>query len=371
MNPGQVIRNDLMKDPFFSICIPQHNRTSFLIEACRVMSEQSFKSFEVCISDDCSTDGREDELIEYLHRSGLSFVYRKQEKNLRYDGNLRTAMSLARGHYCFLHGNDDCLSSSTTLAEIYEEIKEHNFPSAIVTNYQNWSTGEKTQRLPYSRLVGSGVEVAVSHFRDVAFVTGVMFDRSLSHIHSTDEQDGSEFYQMYLLARILAAGGSLLHLDLSAVRQDIQIPGETVDSFKNEKRSSGKIKEVVLPTVKTGKVVCNALMPYLDDSNKSKISEKIFFQLYVFSYASIIVMCKRYHSWDYAVSFCLGIKPKNLLAGVEINWIGKCRLYIIYLLVCSIALLTPVRLFDSLKPSLHRFAKSAFAYKDEQKPSLG
>ena len=55
------IDNRTLENPTFSICIPQYNRTSFLLEALKTLNEQDFKDFEVCISDDCSTDGRESE----------------------------------------------------------------------------------------------------------------------------------------------------------------------------------------------------------------------------------------------------------------------------------------------------------------------
>ena len=32
------------RPPFFSICIPQHNRTSFLIEVCRSLDAQTFRN---------------------------------------------------------------------------------------------------------------------------------------------------------------------------------------------------------------------------------------------------------------------------------------------------------------------------------------
>ena len=56
--------------PYFSICIPQHNRTSFLIEALRTLDRQTFRDFEVCISDDASTDGREADLrVDGIHEA--------------------------------------------------------------------------------------------------------------------------------------------------------------------------------------------------------------------------------------------------------------------------------------------------------------
>lgn len=84
-----VVSNLLHNTPFFSICVPQHNRTAFLIEACKCLAAQTYRDFEVCISDDRSTDGREQQLLDYLQNSGLSFIYKQQAKNLRYDGNIR------------------------------------------------------------------------------------------------------------------------------------------------------------------------------------------------------------------------------------------------------------------------------------------
>jgi len=46
------VRRELVPAPLFSICIPQHNRTSFLIEACKSLQSQTFTDFEICISDD-------------------------------------------------------------------------------------------------------------------------------------------------------------------------------------------------------------------------------------------------------------------------------------------------------------------------------
>src|SRR5437899_1674510 len=109
--------------PAFSICIPQFNRTSFLIEACRSIAAQNFQSCEVCISDDASTDGRQEELLEFLEASPLAYVYHRQERNRRYDGNLRASIALSTGRYCFLLGNDDGLASTDTVAQVYSEIE--------------------------------------------------------------------------------------------------------------------------------------------------------------------------------------------------------------------------------------------------------
>lgn len=131
------------RPPFFSICIPQYNRTSFLKEALRTIKAQNFPDFEVCIADDRSTDGRSHEIVEYLQESGLSFAYRQNSENLRYDGNLRTAIGLASGVYCLLMGNDDALAGPNVLARLRELLVQHPKVGLLVPNFADFGGGAR------------------------------------------------------------------------------------------------------------------------------------------------------------------------------------------------------------------------------------
>jgi glycosyltransferase involved in cell wall biosynthesis len=355
------VRNGTVTIPFFSICIPQYNRTSFLIEACKVLAQQTCQDFEICISDDQSTDGREQELIDYLQQSGLSFIYKRQAQNQRYDGNIRASIDLAQGKYCLLHGNDDCLASETTLAQLAQAIQQNNFPAVITTNFEDWKTGEQHRRIRSSKLVGSGVEVAVTHFRNVAFVTGVMVERAKAQACATDRWDGSEMYQMYVIAKLIAEGGILLELDTSVARRDIQIPDETVDSYVKPRLNPCPIVERKLPMGLIGLVIADAVALSLSDSSKNLTVEKIFWQLYLFTYPYWIIEYRRVQFWNYAVGICLGIKPKNTFLKVDLSLLTKIRLYCLYLAVCITGLLVPVNIYDRLKSSLYIISKSLFA----------
>jgi glycosyltransferase involved in cell wall biosynthesis len=101
---------------FFSICIPQHDRTDFLMKAIDSFRSQRFADFEVCISDDCSTDQKHSVLLDHLNNCGLMFVYARTKHRLKYDGNLRSAIALSMGRYILLMGNDDELSDPRCLA---------------------------------------------------------------------------------------------------------------------------------------------------------------------------------------------------------------------------------------------------------------
>ena len=127
--------------PYFSICIPQYNRTSFLIEAVRALGRQTFRDFEICISDDRSTDGREQDLLAALRATGLPFVYRKREENGRYDANLRAAIDMSHGRYCYLLGNDDAPASSDELQLLHDDIEREGEVGVVIPNLKETPPG--------------------------------------------------------------------------------------------------------------------------------------------------------------------------------------------------------------------------------------
>jgi glycosyltransferase involved in cell wall biosynthesis len=355
------VRRDLVDQPYFSICVPQYNRTSFLIEACRSLAAQTFRRFEICISDDCSTDGREDQLLSFLNGAGLSFVYRKQEKNTRYDGNLRASIALARGEYCFLLGNDDSLATPSVLDNLYAEMQRQGSPAVVITNYEDFDTGNQHRRFRQTGIVGSGPRAASSCYREFSFVSGVVLHRQKAVAHTTTKWDGSEMYQMYLGSRMIAEGGALLAVDTICIRQGIRIPGEAADSYaRRPKLDPCPIVERPLPLGRMGAVVADAIVPYVDLAARDQMVQRIFLQILFFTYPFWIIEYKRVQSWNYSAGICMGMKPSRLLDQVEISAISRLRLSLIYALVTIAGLLTPLWLFDYLHPKLYAFAKSAY-----------
>lgn len=357
---GMDIKHIANSNPFFSICIPQYNRTAFLIEACKVLASQTFTNFEVCISDDQSDDGKEQDLIDYLEKSGLSFVYRKQEKNLRYDGNIRGAIALAQGKYCLLHGNDDCLVSDSTLQDLYEQIIRYQNPAVIVTNFEDWETGTLHQRIRETQLVGSGPEVAVTHFRNVAFVTGVTVEREATRRYVTKKWDGSEMYQMYIIARSIANGGSLLQLSESYIRKDIKITGESVDSYVRPRLDPCPIVERKLPMRKIGPLIADAVEPFVSGRERNRLNELVFKQLYLFTYPFWLFEYRRVQSRRYALGIALGLRPKYTFLQVDLSAFSKIKLYLFYVMFLGVGLLIPLNIYRLLGAKWYKKAKKPF-----------
>lgn len=348
------VRRILNDKPFFSICIPQHNRTSYLIEAIRSFDRQTFQDFEVCISDDFSTDGREEELLGFLHQSRLSFFYKKQKKNQGYDGNLRASIELARGRFCLLMGNDDCFASPSVLQNIHDQIHALGPAGVVITNYQDFSTHRVFQRMPHTGNRGGGYEVAIKNFRNFSFVSGVLFETAKALQFATDRWDGSEMYQMFIGCRIIAAGSNLLGLQETAVLQGIQIAGETVDSLASKPRIKPcPVIERKIPFNLVGSLVADAIQPYVNSRQRRAAISHIFSQIYAITYPFWIIEYRRLQSWNYSLGICLGMRPKNTLKGVSMGFFQRLYLMGLYGLVTGLGLMMPVRVFDKLAPILY------------------
>ena len=265
---------------FFSFCIPQYNRTSFLLRVLESLNAQTFRDFEVCISDDCSTDGRSQELLDYLGKAGLRFQYSRTEKNLRYDKNLRRAIGLASGRYCFLLGNDDMLAGSETLAQLHALMSRYAFPEVVVTNYREIATGVAYRRMQVTGILGSGSRTAAEQFRNFSFVSGLVLNRELARKHETDQWDVAAFYQMYLGTRIVAEGGRLLGVSDVVILKDVQIPGERVDSYLTKPVvKKCPIIERPLNLAPIGRLAFAAVEPYVARGQRERIARRIFGQL--------------------------------------------------------------------------------------------
>jgi len=344
--------------PVFSVCIPQFNRTSFLIETCRSLITQKFKSFEVCISDDCSTDGREDELCRFLENSGFSFVYRRQARNRRYDGNLRESIALSTGQFCFLLGNDDGLASEDTLAGIYETICRHTPVSVALTNYQETGSGKLFRRVRSTGIAGSGPETAIRAFRHFAFVSGVILDGEAARNLATEKWDGSEMYQMFLGCRMIAAGGRLLTIDQVCIRKDLQVPGERVDSYALQSRITPcPIRERRLPMGRILSLVADSVAPFQSGMERERGVVSAAAQLFFFTYAFWLVEFRRVQSWRYAAGVYLGLRPRNTVSGVPLSAWRRLQVRLLFLWTGLGGLIVPVKVFRILQDRLYALAK--------------
>jgi glycosyltransferase involved in cell wall biosynthesis len=98
-----------MSAPKISVLIPVFNGERFLAECLDSVLAQDFDSFEIVISDDCSTDGTGKIIERYAAADGRIRWWRN-ETNLRQAGNLNLCLRAARGEFIkFVFADDKLL----------------------------------------------------------------------------------------------------------------------------------------------------------------------------------------------------------------------------------------------------------------------
>ena len=344
--------------PFFSICIPQYNRTSFLKEAIRSFAAQSFTDFELCISDGGSTDGRIDELDEFCRDLKLRYRLARSERNLRYDENLRSAISLSAGRYLLLMGNDDAFADSECLQYLHDRLTEFPTAAVAITNYMELGDRRVYRRMTSTGLIGHGPQTAADTFRHYAFVSGIILDGAQARAAATDRVDGSEMYQMYLGARQIASGGGFLSLDRILIHKDIQIADETVDSYRTRRRESRwSLQERRLPLSRVIDTVASGIEAGDPGADHRKIVARLARQLYLFTYPFWVMEYRRVQSYAYAIGVYRALKPSSTCGPETLYASDRAAIWVIYLVQGALALVTPIAVFDLLRSRLYRLAK--------------
>lgn len=93
-----------------AICIPTYNRVNNLVNCLKsILHAKSVSNirFEICISDNNSTDGTENAVRDA--QKNLEIKYHKNKSNLGYARNFIKAVSLAESDFIWLIGDDDLL----------------------------------------------------------------------------------------------------------------------------------------------------------------------------------------------------------------------------------------------------------------------
>jgi hypothetical protein len=175
---------------------------------------------------------------------------------------------------------------------------------------------------------------------------------------ATERWDGSEMYQMFLGCRMIAAGGRLLTVDRVCVNKDLQVAGESVDSYAARPRiESCRIGERHLPMGKILPLVVDALSPFQSEKERQRSTVDIARQLFLFTYGFWLVEFRRVQSWRYAAGVYLGLRPRYTLAGVRLSFWRNCLVRALYSWLGICGLLIPLRLFREFQSRFYAIAK--------------
>lgn len=122
--------------PILSITIPTYNRKEILAGNLIPLLEQIEKKelqreIEVVISDNCSTDGTEEFINDTIKKFNVQVIYNRNNENLGAIKNVLKLISLAKGKYWMLYGDDDPVACES-LPELVNCLKKnYNIPTFI------------------------------------------------------------------------------------------------------------------------------------------------------------------------------------------------------------------------------------------------
>lgn len=97
-----------MNEIKISICIPTRNRAGFIGDSLESIVSQANDNIEIVIVDGASTDNTA-EVVQRYQREFKNLIYWHGEVNMGVDRDMKKAIELARGKYCWLFSDDDML----------------------------------------------------------------------------------------------------------------------------------------------------------------------------------------------------------------------------------------------------------------------
>ena len=113
-----------------SICIPNYNRSKLLKNCLNSIYVSKLKSdldFEICISDNASSENVKEIITEYKNKMEIKLNI--NEKNIGGAANILKVVSMAKGKFVWLIGSDDLLlpESLTKISKLFKIDKNIDF----------------------------------------------------------------------------------------------------------------------------------------------------------------------------------------------------------------------------------------------------
>jgi len=169
--------------PLVSVCIPSYNRPDLLKRCLDSVLSQTFRDFEVIISDDSTNDEIKELLKTY---SDKRIRYQLNRPSLGSPKNWNKAMDLASGELIKILHHDDYFTNSESLNAFVSEFsdKEVNFvccASKILyltdhSTYENQQSGGQVKRIKsqpeflfYRNVIGAPSAVLFRNKREIRF----------------------------------------------------------------------------------------------------------------------------------------------------------------------------------------------------------
>lgn len=328
-----------------------------MLKSLKIIEQQTYPDIEIVVSDDCSSDDTQEQILALKQHYRYPIIYHRNEKNLGYDANYRQSIGLATGDYGFVIGNDDSLNETTDIEYLVSFLKENNLPEIGFCNFVE--DKDRTLIIPRASttgVLGTGLDVALQNYSCFSFVGGLIYKKDVFDQYDTSRHDGSIYAQMYLGCLMIASGQRLFSIVRPLVVKDLAGDEKIRKSYREVIAKTWKDHKVVeggLPSV------INVLIGAFRDAGKltQEIIYKIHRRMYTVTYPYWLMDYRSLKAFPEAVGLMRGMRPTRHANFKLLNGFNRIRLYFYYLLFSAVGLLTPLFLYKKLKDRLYRYFK--------------
>jgi abequosyltransferase len=194
-----------MGRPLLSIGIPSYNRPKQLSDLLESVDCDP-KHIEIVVCEDCAPQREKVRSVveTFRDRSAYEVRYFENERNLGYDGNVRTVVEKSRGRFVMFMGDDDLVISGT-LDRFLQFLSQQQDKKYILRSYISIHTDgtvEHFRYLPAVTVLAPGEQTVAWLFKRSVTVCGFTISRDDAHAVATTELDGMLLYQIYLMAEM-------------------------------------------------------------------------------------------------------------------------------------------------------------------------
>jgi abequosyltransferase len=188
-----------------SICIPSYNRPESLLRLLKSV-DAPVEKIEIVIAEDHAPRRTEvcNQVNLFKESSVYQVVYHENEKNLGYDANIRSLLSLAKGNFVLFMGDDDSFKPAA-LAKFIQFLEENRSYNYILRSYEIEHADKKVEifkYFPQTTVLKAGIESACFLFKRSVSIAGFTIARKRALELATDKFDGTLLYQLHLVLSI-------------------------------------------------------------------------------------------------------------------------------------------------------------------------
>lgn len=125
--------------PFISICIPAYKNTAYLDVLLQSVKAQTFRNYEVIVSDDSPNDEVED--LCKIYATVFPLQYHKNSPAKGSPANWNQGIALAKGEWIKIMHDDDWFADEHSLEKFAKVANDHPGVGFIFSGYSNFENG--------------------------------------------------------------------------------------------------------------------------------------------------------------------------------------------------------------------------------------